>query len=136
MRVERATVGQVTSRANVFAGPHAWCALSRTTHQAPLTRLCCVTPQKHTETRQVKDRFTEAKRRKEEADAGYTGPTAAEAYQQRLAAQAEEEARRKRQRREAKEAKKNEEQARELEEMDPEIMAMMGFGGFGGSNKK
>ena len=85
---------------------------------------------------QVTSRLQEAKKRKEASSASSSGPTALEAYEQRLAEQQNEEIQRKRAKKEAKEAKKREAEALEMEGMDPEMMAMMGFGGFGGSKKR
>mmetsp|Transcript_45945 Transcript_45945/g.92717 ORF Transcript_45945/g.92717 Transcript_45945/m.92717 type:complete len:239 (+) Transcript_45945:106-822(+) len=85
---------------------------------------------------QVAGKFEVLKRKKDEEDAGLTGPTAGEAYAAKLAAAAAEEERGKKQKRDAKLAKKAESEALEMEGMDPEMMAMMGFGGFGGGAKR
>jgi U4/U6.U5 tri-snRNP component SNU23 len=84
---------------------------------------------------QVTSRFDQAKKRKKERSVGGSGPSAIEAYEQRLAEQHSEDDRRKRAKKEAKQAKKEEAEALEMEGMDPEMMAMMGFGGFGGGAK-
>jgi len=85
---------------------------------------------------QVQSRLGELTKRKAEEEAGHTGPTAEEAYAQRLRQVAEDEERRKRQRKDAKKAKKAETEALELEGMDPEMMEAMGFGSFGGGGAK
>ena len=85
---------------------------------------------------QVSGAFENARKRKVEEESGDTGPTAIEAYEQRLMAQRAEEERRKKAKKDAKVQKKKEQEALEVEGMDPEIAAMMGFGGFGGSSKK
>jgi U4/U6.U5 tri-snRNP component SNU23 len=81
---------------------------------------------------QVQGRLEENKKRKEEEDAGNTGPSAVEAYESRMAQIMSEEERKKRTKREAKVAKKKEAESLEIEGMDPEMMAAMGFSGFGG----
>jgi U4/U6.U5 tri-snRNP component SNU23 len=83
---------------------------------------------------QVQMRLDELKRQKELEASGATGPTAAEAYEQRIAVQLAEEHARKKAKKDAKSAKKHEAEVLETEGMDPEMMAAMGFGGFGGSN--
>jgi len=85
---------------------------------------------------QVTGAFENAKKRKAEQEAGNNGPSAIEAYEQRLMAQRAEEERRKKAKKDAKAQKKKEQEALEMEGMDPEIAAMMGFGGFGGGNKR
>jgi U4/U6.U5 tri-snRNP component SNU23 len=79
---------------------------------------------------QVRDRFKKNKRMREEIA---RGPTQVYDYDKRMAALAEEEAKRK----EAKWAnKKQKKAAAQVEpDIDPEIAAMMGFGGFSTSKK-